>query len=347
MKEFMENFNKESTNNESGLPVVYSIENIRDDILTLYFQQVRTIGWIGGTSQVSKLLNISENEALLVFDPDITAKDLNITYKFVSSMEFAKSIEYMFQYAYYGSIDVSYEALTNESIHTWVAAILTDMANSRVAEEWESYAADVIAPAKRCLEVAELAVARSILEGTEDMAFYFSGKNKEDEIDSDFLTVRQMALLAGMEEMSIRAAANPKRANPLQTISVDGRTRISVDAAKNWLVSKGRYVPMKRIHPSEGVDLQKHQFKSLEDLLSLIFEQIRILETKNEYETILSNQEIFDLFSSKECLENAEKIKSLASSIKLDLKLLILKIREALVNEELANVEAELREISK
>ena len=272
---------------------------------------------------------------------------MGLVYAHVSHMFLATSIEYMYRYAYFGLIDVSYDDLTNESIHTWISAFLTDMANSRVGEVWGSYGVDVITPAKRCLEIAELATARSILEGSQDIVFYFAGKSQDEEVGSDYLTIRQMALLAGMEEMSIRAAANPKRANPLPTLSIDGRTRVSIEAAKNWLISKGRYIPIKRVHPSEGVDLQKFTFKTLDNLLGLVFEQIRILETKNSYDASLNDNEIFELFSSKDYMNNKLKIEALAKSIKLDGKLLMLKVREAIANEELAMIDAELKEISK
>lgn len=324
-------------------PVPFSIETIREDILTLYFQQVRTMAWIQGAESAAKLLNSSQTIAESLLDPDKTPKDLGIDYRKISQTDFAKSIEYMYQYAYFGIVDISYESLESESIHTWVAAILSDMAISRVSEEWDAYGLDVITPAKRCLEIAELAVARKSLEGYNDIVFHFSSKNKDDEMDTDFLTVRQMALLAGMEEMSIRAAANPKRANPLPTISVDGRTRISIEAAKTWLISKGRYVNIRKVYPSDGIDLTKHHFVDLIELMHVLSEQIQILETKSPKGFKYSNRDLIAFFSDSKRLLNSEEVSYLASELELNANLLSLKIREALANQELSEVEAQLK----
>lgn len=342
----------------SGFPIPFTLDSLREDIVTLYFQQVRTIGWMAGASAFWKLIERKQDvDEYAIFNPDTSPENIGLDYSDISSTDFAKSIEVMYQYAYFGIQDESVEHLDHESIHMWVSAILSDMASSRVAEEWENYGAIAFEPAKRCLEVAELANARRVLEGAKDNLFLFSGKGRDDDgVGLESLTVRQMALLAGMEEMSIRAAANPKRANPLPTYSDEGRTRIAIDAAKTWLISKGRYVPIQRIFSAGDIDLSKRRFKSLNDFVETMDARIHMIRTRDKTDRPLADRLINSGLLTEvknglsefnvEALKNPAKLSVLAEALEFDPQLLSISVREALANEELSRVERERREIS-
>lgn len=339
-----------------GFPIPFSIESLRSDILTLYFQQVRTMGWMAGPEAVWKLIERKDDvHEYVVFDPDTTPEEIGFEYGSISNTSFAMSIEHMYQYAYHGILDDSFEPLDNESIHMWVSAILSDMASSRVGDEWESYGATAIAPAARCLEVAELANARRVLEGNNENIFYFSGKGRDDAVGVDGLTVRQMALLAGMEEMSIRAAANPKRANPLQTYSEEGRTRISIDAAKSWLISKGRYVPIQRKFGAGDIDLTKRRFSSIDDLVGTVDARLQMMSRRdNSHEILgetLSSAGILNGRNNHselniEAMKNPDQVNLLAELLEFEPRLFSIRVREALANEELSQIERELRDLA-
>jgi hypothetical protein len=53
------------------------------------------------------------------------------------------------------------------------------------------------------------------------------------------LTVRQMALLASMEEMTIRTAANPRHVRFLPTVPVEGRTLFGSRMQKSGCRKRG------------------------------------------------------------------------------------------------------------
>jgi len=338
---------------QSDFPVPFTIEALRLDILALYFQQVRTIGWMASADEVWKLIerkNITDEN--IIFDPDITPQDIGFEYESISKTSFAMSIEYMYQYAYYGILDDSYEPLEHESIHMWISAILSDMANSWVEEEWNNYGAAAISnsPANRCLEVAELANARSILEGANCYVFHFSGKGRDDAVDMGCLTVRQMALLSGMEEMSIRAAANPKRANPLQTYSVEGRTRISLEEAKKWLKSKGRYVPIQRKFSSNDIDITKYRFSSIRDLAEVSLARLQMFggSEVNHLDPAMevANDIVMRLFEyNSDVIKKPENVELLANALQFNPKIFSIRVREVLANEELSLLNFELNEL--
>lgn len=347
------------TSSVNNFPVPFTLDALRQDILFLYFQQVRTMGWMAGSDAVWKLIDRKAGVAeQACFDPDTNPKDIEFEYSEIASTEFAMSIEQMYQYAYFGIQDESKESMDDESIHTWISAVLSDLANSRVADVWEAYGVTTVDAAKRCLEVAELANARRVLEGASDNFFYFGGTGKDDDSTGfEALTIRQMALLAGMEEMSIRAAANPKRANPLPTYSDEGRTRIAVDVAKSWLESKGRYVAIKRTFSSGEIDLTKRRFKSLEDLIETINARIHMIRRRDntdrkvanllfDAQVMLKGEHGFSELNIDLIRDDHAKVEILAEALEFDSKLLGIRIREALANEELAKVDLELREIA-
>jgi len=120
-----------------------------------------------------------------------------------------------------------------------------------LAHEWLLRGSNAGLAIFRCRQVVDLANARNILEGGESYFPYFSPNNMAD--SNDGLVIRQMALLAAMEEMSIRAAANPKRANPLKTIVEGKNTVILIADARAWLESKGLY-PLEIVQFCPGLE---------------------------------------------------------------------------------------------
>ncbi|MDP2784725.1 MAG: hypothetical protein Q8O38_09075 [Sulfurimicrobium sp.] len=347
----------------SGLPVPFALEKLREMILTLYFQQVRTIGWMTNKPAVAweiigKPQDAHDND---LFSLDLDPEQLGLRYESIRKTHFAECIEKMYQFAYFGILDESGEQMEYESIYTWITSLLMDMKNSQMFYEMGSYSAAsmTLDEAKKCFQVAELANARIVLEGGEN--FFISGfgsNNKDDDsIGYSGLTVRQMALLSGMEEMSIRAAANPKRANPLRTFSDEGRTRISIEAAKAWLQAKGRYVSITREWGTGEIDLVKRRFASVNELEEALDSRFQMLALRDQQRDVLVAQlseagiKVIKTIANKNgeieidraCLSNISLIHKLAEILELPSDLLTLRAREALAKEELASVERELR----
>lgn len=345
-----------------GLPAPFTLGKLQEMVLNLYFQQARTIGWMKGDAAIGweiigKPTDGYEGE---FFDPDFDPEHLGLRYDAICNTNFAKCIENMYQYAYFGILDESGEQMDYESTYTWMTSILSDMKNSQMFYELETYGSFSLDDAEKCFQVAELANARIVLEGGENF-FYFGHSNKDNKDDDstgfDGLTVRQMALLSGMEEMSIRAAANPKRANPLPTYSEDGRTRISIESAKAWLQAKGRYVAIKRQWGTGELDLAKRKFSTVDELAATLDARFQMLVLRDQQEegltALLSGLGIKTVKSTYEaknylaidagCISNGSLIAKLAEILELPADLLALRAREALARDELASVDRELR----
>lgn len=354
----LEGASQSTTVQEAGFPVPFTEKEFQHDVLTLYVHQMRKMGWMLNENDITKIWQLagktpeSTESPSDIYGAEFTVDVLGFTYADIAETNFAKCLVNMYQYAYYGILAESFEPMEYETIYTWISAILCDMNRSMFMVEWESYGGDGSASAARCFTVAELANARKVLEGSPNFSYFYGTNSKDDDStshDGD-LTVHQMALLAGMAEMSIRAAANPKRANPLLTQSEEGRTRISIKEAKTWLQSKGRYVPITRQWEGGDIDLAKRKFADLWDLRTIVHQRRFFLEEKNQSGEKLLKQSSYHAIGhdvlEETALSNADYVRDLAKTLEFPADLFVLRVREVLAKEELTAIERELRVIA-
>lgn len=102
--------------------------------------------------------------------------------------------------------------------------------------------------------------------------------NNSSEKAEGALTIHQMALLSGMEEMSIRTAISRASAKQLSAFKEDRRTLIKVADAKEWLITKGRFVPVSTNGArGQALDLEKISFNRPMDFAMAISSHVRFL----------------------------------------------------------------------
>jgi hypothetical protein len=340
---------------ESGFPVPLSTEQFHDDVVTLFLHQIRQIAWLTDRNKAWLITGKVPADSSSLFDPELSSGDAGLVYADIQETPFAQYLENMYQYAYFGVLDESLEPMEYETGYTWMASLLYDMNRSMFMVEWESYGGDGKHSAARCLTVAELANARMVLEGKEGFSHFSGASQREDDTTSwvDALTIRQMALLAGMEEMSIRAAANPKRANPLPTFSEEGRTRIAISDAKAWLQSKGRYVPVTRRWTRKEIDFTTRRFSSFPDMLGIVMDRRADLMRQEGTSDDFFNT-FADLFSRyglnaeepRTCFAHQQYVHDLAEVLRFPIELFCLRVRELLAKEESDAVKRALQELA-
>lgn len=352
-----------STDTALATPVAaFTVERFREDVANIVLHYLRALGIVVGDVTLDTPLTRAPFELLTddfnVFSPERTAADLDLTYEHVRETSLACLMEVLYEFAFHGRLDASAEAMEYGSGYTWLAALLMDACEGHVAEEWDGFGARVSTSAENCLHVAELANARHILEGGEGVS-YFSrtqskNKSKDNDTALDALSIHQLALLAGMEEMSVRAAANPKRANPLKTKNEDGRTRITREDAKTWLQAKGRYLPVVRYWSAGEIDLRKRSFKDPYELFHAINARRALLVARPEGKTLTDALTTLgvklmttpegervdpDLMSR---FDDEEFMTTLGGLLELPAKWLVLRAREAFVTARLRKIEREL-----
>lgn len=340
-------------------------EIFRRDVVITLVHHLRVSSWMQGVDRIPAIwasAGVEPKNPGEIYNPSWTVADWGLTWADIADLDFAIYLDNMFQFGHLGLRDIGWEPMEDETGYTWTSLILMDMFSSQFLAEWTDYGGEAVESVARCLQVAELANARCVLETGEPFSPQLSAKERGDEHGVDGLTVRQIALLAGMEEMSIRAAANPKRPNPLVTFSENGRTRITLAEAKRWLESKGRYIPIKTFNSGRNDDLRTRPFASLDDLMQRCRNMVIGVQSKRDYEITLSDQRVFDfledgsvVFSDaapwspeqqREALSDPTFVSALAETLELPSDLFSLRVREVLVKDELQRVQETLRDIT-
>jgi len=232
--------------------------DVQKNILHCYLAAGVQMAWMGAdVKDVWKALGVNVNDVSsdrlteLMLDPSIHPHHVEefFTFENVRNMEFAMGVMDAYRIAVYGEYGLG--EYGHDELFTRVTDLLSMYAKSQISEQIEGYGGSVIEPSRSLLSLMYLADARLILEGViESTAFqkaYFDENldfNRERE-----LTIKQVAALSGMTSESLRAAANPKRANPLITkqSEYDGATVVDLDEARRWVAEKGLRIPVRNL----------------------------------------------------------------------------------------------------
>ena len=360
---------------EGSFPIALPIEDFHDHLVTLFFTQIRAISFLTDDDTAWRITGKPPLEGRLhsIFVFGETARSSGLTYEDIRHNYFAECLEAMYKFAYQGILDRNREAMDFCSDYTLIANIVRDASKSMCASYWDQHGeTNQLDSSRICFEVIELANARCILEN--NVSFLFEeGTNifeKNAGVQSK-LTIRQMALLAGMEEMSIRAASNPKRANPLRTLSENGRTSITATDAKAWLKEKNRYVSVKNPWNDSSFDLANNVFSNLSELLQVIHERHLLIQAKNSslestsaehsesfvkvknYLTTKTNDRATDakkidfLGIETALLSNSDFIHELAEFLEFPVTVFALRVRQVLLDAEMKAIKKELKAMTR
>lgn len=349
----------------SEFPVSYTETALKKDIFAIYLATSMDIHMISNEGIASKVVGMILEKTNLVLDEreviDILKhykkedSDLPITYEDICKTPLVQAMEEFYRFAYLG-IQIE-ENIPGKYIRTEMIIKRLEMLS-----EWGIFSNGLL---KRCRDMIDLARARDILEQTNVFSIdYQIGGDNQNEKDrtKDALTIRQMALLAGMEEMSIRAAANPNRVERLITFKGEGgRTLVSIEDAKEWLKSKKRYVIV-RNGTYKNIDIQSGVFESLDQLADalqkLYMSKLQYIgddgwEQPYEKEKVLKklgfeferngNDRIIKI--ERKNLKNKALVGELEKIFNIKKGVLDLKVDAALKREDLARIEKELRDI--
>lgn len=251
----------------------FPLSQLQEDLAEVFFHHLQNIGRLVDADAAWALISKEPLEALpfQFLNPEATAKGVGFTFSMIAHTNFAQSMINLYNYAYLGRLDKTLQKPEGESEYVWYTTLCCDVADGATGLERIDYGSDVSAHASQCVQVAETANARNMLEGEEPF-YYFHGKDSS--IDFDGLTIRQLALLAGMEEGSVRAATNPKRAKPLVTFKSGNSTLVNFEVAKEWLADKGRYIPVTYFRSSTEIDWNSEEIDGVAQFNSLLTQHV-------------------------------------------------------------------------
>lgn len=115
------------------------------------------------------------------------------------------------------------------------------------------------------------AVARMVLDGGWRHTDYGAGEYGVLKGDMNHLTLAEVALLANMDERSVRNAANPKLPDPLKTEQVGKRSLVRSEEARRWLAGRKGFVPTQESEvgtvqrpPEFNIELTKEIVENIE-----------------------------------------------------------------------------------
>ena len=106
-------------------------------------------------------------------------------------------------------------------------------------------------PPRLAILAAQCAAARLVLDGADRRTDYATDEFGPGSGDFSYLTLAEVALLANMDERSVRNAANPKLPNPLVTEAIGRRSLVRPEEARRWLAARKGFVPTKAINEGD------------------------------------------------------------------------------------------------
>lgn len=355
--------NQTTEEHGAGFPILFTLEELKQDILetmmTLLNQARFTfLRDLESDTKLWPLLSSKPLEYPSEFaNPDNGAQDLGLTFSDIESIELVHSLVHFYNYGMHGILDESMIEMDDcEGPGNWASRILYDLHRSEFLTEWSEYrGVNVHASVARCLLVTELANARLMLEGGTE-GFYLGCH------DQGALDIRQMSLLAGMTEGSIRTLAGPNRKNALITTKnpVGTGVHIKTEDAKAWLKSKGRYVPIKRTSARGAEDFTKRKFTSIAEFENAVFERRAFLNIQQGEEVVDSrvrnagvksmqsnpSSEIMRMDSLGENrLLDVALMTRLGEALELPKELFALRASEAATEEKLRIIEQALKQV--
>ena len=332
----------------------FSREQLRTDIMNIILFEMRRFRHM--TKYNAKLLGLGSDNEVAFWDAGMNPQELGMKYKDVESFTLALVLEDHFDYAFFAATsDRCSQPFEADSIHTYVAAYLEDLSNSRQVQEWEAEGHESLhSGIRRCLHATEITNARRILEGFEPFFYFNSVGAAKDEADGNDgeLSIRQLAMLSGMEEMSLRSAISRKTPPVLEIQKDARRTYVSAEVARQWPTAKGRYLPILRARTSAAINLSTTRFEKVMLLTSMLQDRCHYIATKApdsaEFEKHLATaltpygaMHIDEL--GHDALANKELMAKLAELLDLPADLLVMRAKEAVLRTEIWMREYELK----
>lgn len=330
----------------------FPVEQLQQDICTVFLLEARRLTHLINFSVDLRMLGFGElPDKCSLLASESTAADAGLRFEAVANTEFAKAMLDHYDYGFRGVTGTRSENMLWDSIHTYLGAYVLDLRNSAYVVEWLGEGVpDLEAAINRCLNTIEISNARVVLESNEPF-YHFSRVREDDSATAGELTIRQLAMLAGVEEMSLRSMISRKSAPLLQIEKTsDRRTVVRTETAKEWLKAKGRYITIQKGRRTVDLDLARTSFadamdliRALEDWRAVLCDRGALDGKAQEPHSSHLKDNLLALTLSE--LEDEEYMKELGTVLKLPGDLLAIRAREAGLKTRIFMYEHELKQV--
>lgn len=331
----------------------FTIEQFQEDICRILLLEARKLSQLMGVEKPLGLaaLGLATSVDADFWNASATPAEAGLTFDMVADSTFANAMLDHYDFAFNAVETRRTEAMRWDSIHTAIGAYVLSLKDSPYVAEWEGEGDDELPKAiNRCLQVVETSSARLVLEDVDpfyDFTSEPSAEHHEPHSDSE-LTIRQLSMLAGLEEMTLRSIISRKTSPQLVTRKDDRRTYVKAQVAKEWLIAKGKYLPVTRPVFARKLDLNITSFKSVKELASGLAAHLASM-VNDDVSVELSVRAVIEKFGALDLRDlavtyagSAEAMRELAVAMQLPAELLRLRAREADLFSQLSDTEIEL-----
>lgn len=332
-----------------------SKEEIQRNVLEITLAMVNQVRFAvcqpGGDKHLWSLLSSRPNsrESDLA-DPDCSPAILGLSWTDIEPTSIAATMMQLYDYGALALEDSTVESLDNdEGSAAWVSRLLYDLRRSTFLTEWDAATDYRVTPCvERCLLVVETAHARLLLEGGEEGFF-------PTDYEVGYLTFRQLSLLSGMTEASLRTIAS-RPSGGLVTERRGNNSFIPVSHAKEWLKGRNRYTPIRRVSNAGAVPLTDRRHTSVDDFMVALMERVSYLVNEIGPEVMQQRLQggrfsaVRKTPSGMHAIEVSQKqlldrrlMESLGEALDLPPKKFALRAAESVHSETLRRIEQELQ----
>jgi hypothetical protein len=176
----------------------------------------------------------------------------------MSKFSITKVMDKLYDYAFEAKWDINENWI---DLVTDSAEFLEGLQNFKLLNETEiRYSLD------KCLHTLWSSTARWCLDDDNAGAAEMLTSVDGGLMIGGFLTLRQITLLAQMDEKSVRNATNPKVKGHLKTFSRNGRTFVYKADAKEWLAQRRSFKPTEFYDSKSETELTKFEFQTPKEL---------------------------------------------------------------------------------
>ena len=284
-----------------------------------------------------------------LFDPDLGPEECEMTFADIADIDFVKYSGWMYDYAVHAVDHASAERMGDETPYTWFSAYVFDLSNGTLPEQYTNDSGDSVrAAADRWLVIAQLANARNILEDGESFFHFSRMHGAEDAGGMGDLSVKQLALLAGIDEVAVRAAASIRQSDPLPIIERGGHSFVQITSAKTWLEKKGRYRPVHFSTHRSGIDLATAEIRGSSDLAAVLDRRIEEIRKCDIRQNVWKRLEKAGVVRGDgvplDTLRTLDQrfLASVATELDVDAETLLLRSQEAIAKDTLLRIAGEL-----
>jgi hypothetical protein len=253
----------------------------------------------------------------------------------LSRFNVVQTFDALYDYGVLGILQSPIFPIENATDATFAISFVFDCARSELLFEMQGGASPVL---KHCIHTARVAIARQVLDGGERCLIQ-SG-DKPDKL----LTIPEVALLANMEERSVRNSASGKpRPDLLKTVVQGGDRFVTPEDALAWLSARRGFNKTQMRGHLADLDLRTRAFQGSWEIADFVRQRAgakgaSLSELADRVGLPASTESLESQLRDLGLLCDPEISRRLAVHLGLDENLLALRLNECRIAEQLAGL---------